>query len=59
MTFYISCTEEEAATRLETCKSCIHYAVREDIFTTRCVAAECDINLMIAFKDKPCPEGNW
>lgn len=52
------CSEEERLQRLETCKQCSFFTVRDD-YTTDCASNGCKINLMITYKFKICPIGNW
>lgn len=59
MNYETECTPEEFEARANTCTACVNFVIREDDMVTRCIAANCDINLMALMKDKPCPLGNW
>jgi len=54
----IDCTEEEQRQRLDFCKACPSFKIKED-HTTECTDCGCSISLMISFLFKECPKGNW
>lgn len=54
----IECTELEHTSRLNYCKNCIAFKIKDD-FLTECSECGCSISLMTTFKFKICPKGNW
>lgn len=53
------CSEEEAQTRLEVCKTCESFIIDEDgTHCAECIGG-CSISRLISNIDEACPKGNW
>lgn len=54
----IICSQEQQEQRLNICKNCPSFVIKETQMT-ECSECECSISLLITFKFKSCPKGNW
>ena len=54
----IYCTQEESRDRHNKCKDCKNF-YKDDDEHTKCMGCGCNISMMITFKFKECPLGNW
>ena len=54
----VQCTTEESQLRFEICKPCENFFIDEDQHT-KCRGCGCNISMLVTYKNKVCPKGNW